>query len=525
MRLPGGRWLFVAAILAVVAGGGLALRWHGEGARVRRAAGESADAFVVTGAPGSSIEGFGGTIGWIYPHETIREEVADLLFDDLGVSVLRVRAFCKNDDPTDEGSLESANDDADPNHFRWEAFDFEGCEKEQALLCQGALKRGTGTFIATAWSPPGWMKENGSRKNGASVREDCFAEFAELWAAYLLGMEKNYGVRFSRVAILNEPDVYPRPYATCQMAPEAYARLCETVAGKFSREKISAGILGPDTSRMESFLGYAEALRGRAAAWERTDALSMHLYHLGRDFYDVDGNRDEWRAFRAFAAAAGKPLWMTEFSNYKDAFSGADPGSAREALAWAHHLHLALTEGNCAAVLWWNLFFDKREESILYAEKSGAKTYEITPKYHTSKNFFRYIRPGMTRLEVLPPAGLPPGNPAASDSGVLVSAYSGAHGRDGTIVALNLSKEPRPLSIRFVSSAAWRPASLNRLRTIAGDAGKVLPAVPVSGGRLVDTLPPQSVTTYTTFPTKEIPANLRGLAKPSGDGARAKPIP
>ena len=40
-----------------------------------------------------SIVGFGGTMGWIHPHPDRREEIFDLLFKKLGVSVLRIRAL------------------------------------------------------------------------------------------------------------------------------------------------------------------------------------------------------------------------------------------------------------------------------------------------------------------------------------------------------------------------------------------------------------------------------------------------
>ena len=53
------------------------------------------------------------------------------------------------------------------------------------------------------------------------------------------------------------------------------------------------------------------------------------------------------------------------------------------ALAWARHVHLALVEGECSAVLFWGLYFDKKGEALLYAEKSKAGKYEITPKFYT----------------------------------------------------------------------------------------------------------------------------------------------
>jgi len=457
-----------------------------------------------------TLAGCGGPRGWVYPPQSIREEVADLLFDDLGVSLLRVRALGRNDDPTgDEGALEQENDNDDPLTFRWAGFDFAGCEEEQARLCQAARRRGVRLFVAAAWSPPGWMKDNASRVNGGAVKEDCYEEFAELWAAYLIGMRKRYDVEFTHLTLLNEPDVIPRPYPCCVMDAEPLARLAGVVARRLEREKLSTRLLGPDTSRPYNFVRYAERQLAEPAAAARSRELSTHLYRLDRDFYAVEENRADWQEIAACAERAGRPVWLTEFSNYAGAFSGGEPASAREALAWAHHLHLALTAGNCAAVCYWGLFFDKPEESLLYARTSHATEYVITPKYHTTKQYFRFVRPGMVRLGVTPPREASPD--------VLVSAFAAPRGRNWSVVAVNLSQEERRLDLRLRrSSDAPLPRSLNRLRTIAGAAGVVLSPLALAAGAaddwLSDRLPPGSVTTYTTFPTRATPAldRLRG---------------
>lgn len=446
------------------------------------------------------IAGFGGTIGWIYPDASIRERVADLLFTDLGASILRVRAICRNDDPGDEGSLEPANDDADPLHVRWEAFDFRGCEEEQALLAGAAARRGVRAFVAAAWSPPGWMKESGSRKMGGGLKPGMEEEFAELWAAYLLGMRDRYGIEFTHLTILNEPDVVPRPYATCHVEPEALGRLAEAVARRLDREGLPAALLGPDVSYASSFARYVPAfLRGGAAA-RRAPALSTHLYSLeGRGFYDLAGARGAWGEIAAAAGAAGRPLWMTEYANYSGDWSGEDPGSGREALAWAHHVHLALTDGGCSAVLHWGLFFDKREESLLYAARSHAASFEITPKYHTAKAWFRHVRPGMVRVEGRRPRGAP--------AEVLPTAFVGPEGLDWTVVAVNLAPEPRPFAfVLRPRPGRPPPRALRRYRAEGGAPGRVLPPVSLAAGGLADLLPPESVTAYTTHETSETPS-------------------
>ncbi|NQT20145.1 MAG: hypothetical protein HQ592_10610 [Planctomycetes bacterium] len=81
-----------------------------------------------------TIVGFGGTMGWIHPHPRQREEVFDLLFTRLGVSVLRIRAL--GGEGGDELSLEPRNDNDDPNTFNWPALPIETTEAKNAIIAR-----------------------------------------------------------------------------------------------------------------------------------------------------------------------------------------------------------------------------------------------------------------------------------------------------------------------------------------------------------------------------------------------------
>ncbi|MHC4917477.1 MAG: glycoside hydrolase [Planctomycetota bacterium] len=348
------------------------------------------------------IAGFGGTVGWIYPKEEKLEEVADLLFTDLGASILRLSALSKNGDATDEDSPERVNDNDDPNRINWRGFDFEPCEDEQARIAAAARKRGLRTVVAASWSPPGWMKTNGSRKLGGNLRKGMDAELAELWTAYLLWMRRKRKLGFAALSIQNEPEV-PRPYPTADFSAEELDRAARALIARARAEKVEARLLYPEVSQLGRLKPYLEgASRETLAA---TGAISVHCYSLSVNYYQIDRYRGMWRETRRLVKPYRKPLWMTEFSNYAGAFSGQDQGSWREALAWARHLHVALVEGECSAVLFWGLYFDKKGEALVYAKENKAEKYEITPKFYTSKNYYRFVRPGAVRLGCTPTEG------------------------------------------------------------------------------------------------------------------------
>ena len=426
-----------------------------------------------------TIAGFGGTVGWIYPSREKLPEVADLLFKDLGASILRLSALSKNGDGTDEGSPEPANDNADPGAIDWARFDFQSCEAEQAAMARAAAQRGVATVIAASWSPPGWMKENNSRKWGGALKPGMDQELAELWTAYLVWM-KRQGVVVSAVAVQNEPEVR-WSYPTADFSPEGLDRAARAFLKRAAAEKDAPAVrlLYPETSQLGRTQPYLEAMSKATLAG--AGAISVHAYSLTVDYYDLDRYRGLWREARKTLGKYGKPLWLTEFSNSTGAFSGKNQGSWEEALAWARHLHLALVEGECSAALFWGLYFDKKGEALVYAEKNQADRYEITPKFYTSKNFYRFVRPGAVRVESSPTEGC-----------LEASAFWHAERRELVTVVINGGGERRLGA--FKVGALGKPARIEMHRTSREEKCVQLdPAKEREGDQLA--FPAQSVTT------------------------------
>ncbi len=432
------------------------------------------------GKKSQGIDGFGGTIGWIYPPKEQRQKVADLLFKDLGVSILRLSALSRNNDTDDEGSPEQVNDNDTAARINWEGFDFPACEGQQLALALLAAKHGVKDFVAASWSPPGWMKTNNSRCNGGHLQEGMNAEFAELWSAYLLWMKRGK-ISVKALSLQNEPAV-PRFYPTAEFSPEELNKLAEAVLSRTRKEGYKAKLLYPEVSQLERMQRYLQAASLATLAGVR--ALSLHAYDLSVDYYDIGAYRQKWRQVRKVVAPYNKTLWMTEFSNYSGALSGRNPGSWPEALAWARHLHLALVEGRCSAVLFWGLYFDKKGEALIYARDSRATKFEITPKFYTSKNFFRFIRPGAVRVEC-----------SAGNSPLEVSAFWHQQRREYVAVLINPGRRQRQASL--VIKGQLQPVSLDIYRTSKEEKCSKLPpgAKKKIGNRYLLSFPAESVTT------------------------------
>ncbi len=385
-----------------------------------------------------TIVGFGGTMGWIHPHEKHRETIFDLLFTDLGASVLRIRAL--GAETGDEGCAEPKNDNDDPTVFNWDGFHFKITEARNAVIIKAAEKRGVKTVIATAWSPPGWMKDTGLRAGGGSLQKKHLADYAEHWAAYVIAMKRDFDIDIRYLSIQNEPDI-EYYYPTCGIDPGPYAVCLQAVRGRLQKENRKTRVLGPDCCRIYHIKDYVDKLE--ATNVNPGEPILTHLYDLSIPYEAVHRDAERWRAARQYADRLRRPLWLMETANY---LSNTDPGSFTEALIWARKVHHALVDGNCEVVCYWSLYFDKLGEALIYAEKSDVEAYKITPKYHVSKHWYRYVRPGMQRCAASSP-----------QADLLVTAFRGR--RQRVVVVVNIGKEDRRIRVPLARAAVRRTAA------------------------------------------------------------------
>jgi O-glycosyl hydrolase len=215
-------------------------------------------------------------------------------------------------------------------------------------------------------------------------------------------MLRKQGLKIAAISLQNEPDV-ARAYPTGKFSPKGLDLAARAFLRRAGHEKLPTRLLHPEVSQLGRLGKYLEEVGEETL--KSCGAISVHGYSLTVDYYNLPEYKKMWREARKLVARYRKPLWMTEFSNYSGAFSGREQGTWKEGLAWARHVHLALVEGECSAVLFWGLYFDKKGEALIYAKENKAEKYEITPKFYTSKNWFRFVRPGAYRVDCLPAEG------------------------------------------------------------------------------------------------------------------------
>jgi glucuronoarabinoxylan endo-1,4-beta-xylanase len=417
-----------------------------------------------------TIDGFGGSGAYEEGllknlQEPKRTEAANLLFSDLGTSIYRLRAWTK---------IESVNDDDDPNHFNWPAFNFN-TDQDQVWTAIQAKNRGVTRFIASVWSPPGWMKDTGIETNGGYLLPNMYEEFAEWLAAYVIGYKTYHGIDIGWVSIQNEPD-YTAIWESCKYTPEQMKDVIKVVGTKFSKEGINTKIVIPETTGSSEAIGFISTIMSDPEAAKYVDVFANHIYNT--DFFSPDTRISSLQAIAKLGNQYNKPIWQTEYC------SGDIPeaGTFKEALFIAQHIHNVLTHENGSAYLVWGLFWhtDSPSGGLVIIRKDGTN-YIITPKFYAAKQYFKFIDPGSKRIAVV-----------ANNSNILASAYMNRTNGNVTIVAINKSQNPitTTFNLRNVTVDSFK-----QYRTSTSENCKYIGDIAASNNFLNVDLPSESITT------------------------------
>lgn len=385
----------------------------------------SNSATVDFGTTHQTIRGFGGSDAWM-PVMPAGEVSA--LFgtgaSDLGLTILRGRI-----DPTLNWSTELTN-------------------------AQAAIAAGTSvSVIATPWTPPQGMKDNGNVVMGSLIPSDysSYAGYLESYVTYMA----NSGVSLYGISMQNEPDANVT-YESCVWTPQ---EMDTWVAQDAS--VLTTKLIMPES---ESFnTSYSDAALNDPNAVGNIGIIAGHLYGTSPSLY-------------APAANAGKEVWMTEhYLNPK----GAQPAIG-DALQAAKEIHDSLTVGNYNAYLWWWV--------ADWNPGTGVTNYGLVdqnnnPTYYgwAMAQFARFVRPGYVRSDVT----------NSNAANVFISAYKG--NGHYVIVAINMNTSPvaQTLTIQNQNITSMTPYETTATATVAQQS-----AVSASGNQLSYTLPAQSIVTF-----------------------------
>lgn len=398
-----------------------------------------------------TLQGFGASIiGW---QQRMEKYFTDPAFaakvaNELGMSVFRVQMW--------DGLLpEEVADwrEIDRRKFAWDAPDARrGLINTQWAKMMVAANPDV-KIIGAVWSAPGWMKESGKRAGSRAgylfsskrdydhdnrLRADRHEHFAKWIVEYARYMEEQ-GTPFYAISLQNEP-LFTEPYESTMFEPAEYARLVQVIGEMFEREGVRRPLFyGPEDMTLATYddkvrhRPYIDALLQSPAA----RFFDVFATHGCSDGVNPDGRHNAaayWKSIKNF----GRPYWITEGGSGEHAWPEPVTGGI------APRLHAALVQANVSLFTAWQVNGEAGKSGDHHIMTDGA----MTPKSYATMHFWRHLRPGAVRVEVVPPA----------DPALLVSAYvDDARGKAISIL-VNTSAEPREVLLNWGQAAPpdWR---------------------------------------------------------------------
>jgi len=314
------------------------------------------------------LEGFGASGAW-YDEKLVdhpdKEELYDILFDQLGVDIYRDR----NTYGYSSGHIHNTGE----------------------IVAEAKLRNPNLKIMISSWSPPASLKSNNNTREGTLKKDPngdyMYDEFGQWWAdglAYYAGQ----GVVADYISIQNEPLFTTDLWETCRFYPyetEDWAGYNYAFEAVYSHlysqmESNMPKMLAPETSGIASAPWYIYNLFDLNKVY----GYAHHLYYGSSD--NPDGYIPDMNEFNYYYG--DKPLFQTEFA--KD----GDVTYFEEAMNLALLMHNSLTIEEVSVYLYWELFWPGYKGLV----NVQSLSYSIHPVYYAFKHFAYFTDPGWQRI-------------------------------------------------------------------------------------------------------------------------------
>lgn len=250
-------------------------------------------------------------------------------------------------------------------------------------------------ILASPWSPPVWMKDNGDTRGG-SLKPEYYGVYAKYLVKYIQEM-KNKGITIDAITVQNEP-LHPGNNPSLLMPAEAQKVFVRDHLGpEFKKNNIKTKIIIYDHNADRP--DYPISILNDKEAAKYIDGSAFHMY--GGDVNAISTVHD---------AHPDKNLYFTE------QWVGA-PGNFAKELTWhTETLTIGAPRNWCKTVLEWNLAADEKQDPhtdrggcdrCLGAVTISGNKVTREPAYYIIAHSSKFVRPGSVRIESNLPDGLP----------------------------------------------------------------------------------------------------------------------
>lgn len=368
-------------------------------------------AFAITIDPAKGYQqmiGFGGALTWYSNWVTSsnqKNQIADLLFSDLGIDIIRFKTWYYPDGYPTVTSTAIMSDDNSKLH--WDATN---------ELYQLAKNRNPNVkILLSSWGPPSTLKSNNSsrqgtlKKDGATFMYDAYADY---WGHTLDNLPFNPDY----ISIQNEPTYTNSGWTTCEwsftetsLLPD-YNLAFDKVYNKIKDRPNPPIMIGPESQDIPTFSPFANILKDNPNC-------GILAYHP----YNITNSTSEEQIINGLKTIGSysKPNLMTEFSD--------------NLVSWfstAQFIQNTLIHANSSGYIYWKLAWatptsgNPDAGTISVSNATGA--YVVTPYFYVLKHFAKHIDAGYQRVEA-----------SSANSNVSVSAFKNPAGDKLTVILIN----------------------------------------------------------------------------------------
>ena len=341
------------------------------------------------------FEGFGGALteaaAYVYsqmPPQT-RQAFLNAYFSEAGLGYTQLRMSLDSCD----SALGNYSADEDPQDIQLEKFSLARDRRYILPMLQDVLLNAENgiTVMLSPWSPPPFMKTNGEKNHGGSLK----AEYRALWAEYFCRYLEEYlaaGVPVKRISLQNEPEA-TQTWDSCRYtAQEEKEFLRDYLYPALCRHHLE--------DRLEIYIWDHNKERALERAMAIIDESTSKMI-TGLAFHWYSG--DHFEALQMLHERY--PSLKLLFSEGCVEYSRFDANELDNARMYGHDIAGDLNGGACGFIAW-TMLLDERggpnhvenlcEAPIMYCAQTD--TLEKKLCYTYIGHFSRYILPGSVRI-------------------------------------------------------------------------------------------------------------------------------
>ena len=326
------------------------------------------------------MTGFGGALTW-YSDRIISSpksnEICQLLFDDLGMDILRLKNWYYPTDYPNNKSPQTMVTTGDKT-----MFDATNQFYTKAKTSNPNIK-----ILLSSWGPPASLKSNNNLNEGTLKKnandQFMYDEFAQYWIDIL----DNISFTPDYISIQNEPSYINAGWTTCMWSSTetslypGYNTAFQKVHDRIASRANSPEMIGPESANNTAFENFAPALKN-------LDYCKAYAYHTYSFNQSTDYNTIKNTLQNIPYSFDNKPCFMTEYSG----------------MSWlktARLIQYNLIYANASAYVYWDMVWgdaNTKDNAMIYIDYSG--NYTVNSFYYLVKHFSKFIDRGYQRINV-----------------------------------------------------------------------------------------------------------------------------